>query len=371
MGEISREDKISALQLFRSENVGPKAYGQLVRMYGSAAKALEHVEAHALKGGKKITLLARDRAEKELKDIENYGAHLVVKGEDAYPELLAATHDAPPLLTVLGNKAALKQKAIAIVGARNASVNGSKFAAKLAGDLGSAGFMVVSGLARGIDTAAHHGALPTGTVAVLAGGIDHIYPKQNTALYKEIVAHNGAIIAELPFGAAPQAQHFPRRNRIISGLARATIVVEAGVRSGSLITARLAGEQGREVCAVPGFPGDPRAEGPNKLLKQGATLIETAEDVIEALTYIREERFFESGQDYEPEPLVYHEEATEEIRDKLLDLLSNAPLEIDSLIEAASITPEAAHVALLELELAGKLTRHPGNRVSALLSEAI
>jgi DNA processing protein len=270
----------------------------------------------------------------------------------------------------MGNLDILSNPAVAIVGARNASANGARFTRQLAADLGAAGLTVVSGLARGIDTAAHQGSLATGTAAVLGGGIDVVYPPENRDLYAQI-AEKGAIIAEQPAGTEPRARHFPRRNRIIAGLAYATVVTEAARRSGSLITARMALEQGREVFAVPGFPADPRAQGPNQLIKQGAQLCEGAADVIEAVSpqlanTVRRRVLSDSGADSsgaahpEPDP-----GELSEARGLIAAKLSPAPTDLDELLRQTQLTPAVLLTILLEMELAGRLTRHPGNRVSA------
>ncbi|MFT5540292.1 MAG: DNA processing protein, partial [Alphaproteobacteria bacterium] len=281
---MNAAERLNRLRLIRSENVGPITFRQLMHRFGNAAAALDALPDLAKRGGAKrtIRLCSPGKAERELAALTQAGGQLIALGEASYPAPLAALPDAPPILSVRGDPQFLTQRIIAMVGARNGSANGVRFAEKLARDLGAAGFIIASGLARGLDAAAHRGALKSGTIAVVAGGVDVNYPRENTALYHDIVAR-GAVISEQPWGMQPTARHFPHRNRIVSGLALGTVVVEATLRSGSLITARLAGEQGREVLAVPGNPLDPRSQGTNGLIRDGATLIQGADDVLEAL----------------------------------------------------------------------------------------
>jgi len=366
---LTDAEKIDWLRLLRSEGVGPVTFFHLVRFYGGAAKALAALPELARRSGRKAPIrvgTAAD-AERELAAVRRAGAALLGWLEPAYPVPLAAIEDAPPLLTVRGNIAFLSERNIAMVGARNASANGRALAEAIARDLGKAGFVVPSGLARGIDAAAHEGALATGTVAVLAGGIDVCYPPEHRALF-DAVAAQGALVAELPPGTEPLARHFPRRNRIISGLAEGVVVIEAALRSGSLITARLAGEQGREVFAVPGSPLDPRCHGSNNLIRQGAALTESAEDVLRAL----------SGRRISPAPamalaepdlapLVPPAEAdSDKARTLLIEHLSPSPTAVDELVRQTDLPPALVASALLELELAGRIERHPGNRVARL-----
>ena len=281
-GEIDGNERLARLRLARSESVGPITYRQLLAHCGSACAAIEALPALARRGGRRraIRLCPEAEAEAELAAFQERDGRILTRGEPGYPEALDATEDAPPVIGLLGDPALLERPAMAIVGARNASANGRRIAKQLAAELGSAGFVIVSGMARGIDAAAHEGALASGTIAVLAGGADVVYPRENQALYEKILSQ-GLLIGELPLGTTPQARHFPRRNRIISGLARGVLVVEAAPRSGSLITARLALDQGRELFAVPGSPLEPRARGCNALLRDGAAhLVESAEDVM-------------------------------------------------------------------------------------------
>ncbi len=354
------------LRLTRSENVGPKTFFDLIGFYGSVGSVLEAMPELAKRGGKKaIKILSRADAEKEMAEVGKIGATIITLNDKSYPKLLKEIGDPPPVITVRGNLELLNRDAVAVVGARNASLNGCHFASKLAGDLGREGYIVISGLARGIDTSAHRAAVETGTVAVIAGGIDNVYPKENEKLYDEI-AEKGAIISELAFGAAPQPKNFPQRNRIISGMTLGTVIVEAAMKSGSLITARLALEQGREVFAVPGHPADPRCHGPNKLIKEGAGLVESAADIIQALKSQRPGLFAEK-----PEPsfillstLLPSVAAVEDARGKVVEILSHAPTAVDDIIRATALPVGIVMTVILELELAGKIQRSTGNKVA-------
>ncbi len=371
LAEDPRAGRIAFLRLIRSENVGPITCRRLVAQFGGAAAALEALPELARKGGRRrpIRLCPRDEAERALDALEALGARVLTLADPDYPSALAAIDDPPPVLSVLGDPALPSRRSIAIVGARNASANGRRFAKRLAADLGRAGLVVTSGLARGIDTAAHEGSLDSGSVAVLAGGPDVVYPRENAALYQEL-RERGAVVSEMPAGLVPQARHFPRRNRLISGLSLGVLVVEAAPRSGSLITARLALEQGREVFAVPGSPLDPRARGCNHLIRQGAVLTESAEDVLEVLGGFLAERRIrpdpppgaapeapESGPEGAPD-------AASEARVIVKQLLGPSPVLLDEVARQAQLSAAMVNRVLLELELAGRVVRHPGNRVS-------
>ena len=362
-------DTLNWLRLARAENVGPITFYRLLEIYGTAEKALNALPELSRRGGRKKPLTAPPMAaiEQEYERLQKMGGTIIAAHDEAYPLALAAIDDAPPVISIIGNIKLFDQSCIAMVGARNASINGRKFSEKLARDLGQSELCVVSGLARGIDTAAHTGALKTGTIAVVAGGIDVIYPEENKKLYDAICAE-GLIIAESPLGVPPVAQSFPRRNRIVSGLSKGVIVIEATLRSGSLITARLAGEQGRDVYAVPGHPLDPRAEGPNHLIREGATLIRSAEDVLEALrnfsgTTLREHTH---RQTYTPMPPENVMEDIENAQEIILSALSFTPLGVDELVRTCNLSIPAVQMTLLELELAGRVKRHHGNRISLL-----
>lgn len=372
-GNADTAEKLAWLRLIRAENVGPVSFYRLVEAYGSAAKAIEKIPALAARGGRSKPLIIPSAAvvEKEYEGLRKIGGDIVTAAEEHYPLALSALDDAPPVLSYIGDPRLLNKSCIAMVGARNASLNGKKFAEKLARDLGKAGQVVVSGLARGIDTAAHTGALDTGTIAVVAGGIDIVYPPENQKLY-EAIRERGLIVAESPLAQQPFAQSFPRRNRIVSGLSAGVVVVEATMRSGSLITARLAGEQGRDVFAVPGHPLDPRAEGPNHLIREGAQLVRSADDILEhMLSFNRTKGFSDSAaNDFIVPPLHTDDDPQmfDEARDAVLSVLSTTPVAIDDLIREGGLTVALAQTVLLELELAGRVQRLPGNRV-ALLTE--
>jgi DNA processing protein len=394
------EEWLARLRLARTRHVGPVAFRLLLARCGSARAALAALPELARRGGgQRLDPPSRAAAERERAAAARLGAQILVWGDAAYPRLLAAAEDAPVALVCLGAPARLADRCVAIVGARNASANGQRFASDLAAELVAAGLVVVSGLARGIDTAAHRGAGPAATVAVQAGGVDIVYPPENAALHAAIAGGGGAIVAELPPGTRPLAHHFPRRNRIVSGLSEAVVVVEAGLRSGSLITARLALDQGREVLAVPGFPLDPRAAGPNALLRDGAGLALSATDVLAALPAARplparplvarsptadpnradpnrgesaraDPRATGSGpgrSQAAPAPVAAEialEDQAPGMSQTLLDLLGAAPTPVDELLRRCNVAPASAQLALLELELAGRVHRHSGNRVS-------
>mgnify|MGYP001176427727 CR=1 FL=1 len=367
---LSKTERLERLRLARSENVGPVTFHQLLSHYGSAASALDALPELAARGGrtKRIQIMSQAAAEREWSAVEKIGGRILFCGETEFPPLLAVTEPPPPLIAVLGHPHLLHQKTLAMVGSRNASATGMRLAATLARELGEAGYVIVSGLARGIDTAAHKAALATGTAAVLGCGLDIIYPEQNAGLYAAI-RDQGVLISEMPLGAQPQARAFPRRNRLISGLCRAVIVVEAALRSGSLITARFANEQGRDVFAVPGSPLDPRARGANGLLKQGAALIETAEDVLAALETVRtldapmREPVSSDFTAAQP-PAIPEPDDTD--RRRLLDCLSATPTEIDEIIRHTGLPASTVNIMVLELDLAGRLEHDIGQKVSLI-----
>jgi len=311
-------------------------------------------------GGKAPALATRDAAEREIARVEKLGARFLAVGQGFYPRLLAELDDAPPLLIAKGNLGLLDSQSVAIVGARNASAAACRFARGLAHDLGQSGIVVVSGLARGIDSAAHDGALDTGTIGVIAGGIDVFYPPENRAR-QDALYERGLVLAEMPPGTEPRARHFPYRNRIIAGISSGTVVVEAAPRSGSLITARLAAEAGREVMAVPGSPLDPRAQGCNQLIRDGATLVQNASDVIEAIRPFQSQvRSASTRYDHQPEDMVDGEDVLASVE----ALLGPSPAPVDEIIRLSGATSGAVQMALLELDLAGRLDRHAGNKVS-------
>jgi DNA processing protein len=359
---LSADQRADWLRLIRAENVGPRTFRALLDRYGAAAAALRALPGLARLGGRgSLHIPTRDEVEAEIAAATAIGVRFIALGEPEYPPRLREIDDAPPLLAVRGKCDLLVRPAVAVVGARNASMAGMRFARSLARGLGEAGFAVVSGLARGIDSAAHRGSLATGTIAVLAGGHDKPYPPEHAELLQEIVA-TGVAIGEMPLGWEPRAHDFPRRNRIIAGIALGVVVVEAAERSGSLITARLALEQGREVFAVPGSPIDPRAQGTNRLLKQGATLVSSAADVVEVLTPILDRP--ESPRISEPERTTAAANADDALRGRILELLGPAPVPVDDLVREARTPAATVQIVLLELELAGRLQRHGGGLVS-------
>ena len=346
------------LRLARTENVGPVTFDQLITRFGEAALALAALPDLARRGGRAGLKVATEvQAETELAAGEALGARLICACEPDFPQALAALDPPPPVLWTRGNVELLDRKTVAVVGARVASAAGQRFARGLAAELGGLCHVVVSGMARGIDAAAHEGSLPTGTVAVLGGGIDDVYPPEHRSLYDRI-AESGCVVSESEPGRTAVARDFPRRNRIIAGLSRAVVVVEAEFRSGSLITARLANEMGREVLAVPGSPLDPRAKGTNDLIRQGAAICEGAEDVVRALETLHGFR--------EPERTPFAgpaAEPDERLRERLADLLSPTPVSRDELVRAAQAPAPAVFAALMELALAGRAELLPGGMV--------
>ena len=371
---LSDAERLDWLRLIRTENVGPVTFFRLLEQCGSAQRALQFLPEMARRGGRTAPLRvpAKADAEREIAANARIGARLLAACEPDYPEALAAIDDAPPLISVLGNAHLLGKRAVAIVGARNASLNGRRFTQQLARELAEAGLVVVSGMARGIDTAAHEGALSGGTVAVLAGGADVVYPEENEPLYRRLKAE-GASVAECAVGTQPQARHFPRRNRLISGIALGVVVVEAAHKSGSLITARFALEQGREVFAVPGSPMDPRCQGPNALIRQGATLVESAADVIEALAHLTRSPLSERAQGdlfQAPPPAALiappDEDELARARPLILESLGPSPVPVDELIRGCQLSPAIIHTVVLELELAGRVERRPGNQINLI-----
>ncbi len=367
----SDADLLDWLRLIRSQNIGPHTFWDLLSRYGTAADALHALPEIASRAGRrgKLKLASLHDAQQEYEKLHAYGARLVPCGDPAYPSLLAQVEAPPPLLTVLGNAAIAGARSIGIVGARNASASGRKMAAMMAEGLGRQGVTIISGLARGIDTQAHIASLATGTVAVTAGGIDVIYPRENKDLHTQI-STSGAVVTEMPFGAEPLARYFPRRNRLISGMSAGVIVIEAAIRSGSLITARFALEQGRDVFAVPGSPLDQRARGTNELIRNGATLVQSAEDVLDEI----EARFSEPDQPYlfaaaadthpasVPETAAYNDD---QARKAVTELLSSSPVDIDDIARLSGLPVSRVLGIIMELEIAGRALRHPGSRVSA------
>lgn len=362
---LTDRQRMDWLRLARSENVGPRTFRELINLYGSAAAALEALPDLSRRGGgRTIRVATLAEVEQEMARATAMGVRFVALGERDYPDRLRRTSSAPPLIALRGDMTCLARPMIGLVGSRNASIAGIKMAAILARGLGEAGFTTVSGLARGIDTAAHEASIATGTVAVLAGGHDCIYPAENEPLLIRLLA-SGVALSEMPMGHEPRARDFPRRNRLIAGLALGVIVVEAAERSGSLITARMALEENREVFAVPGSPLDPRAEGANRLLKQGATLVTGVDDVLAVLTPILDNPADPPDLE-EDETRLDAADPGDDGRSRILALLGPVPVTIDDVVRASGLGVAAVRVALLELELAGRLQRDPGGRVSLL-----
>lgn len=399
---LTDEQRLDWLRLIRSENVGPRTFRALINQFGGAAAALDALPDLARRGGRLLLKVAtRAEAEKEMAAAARLGARFVAMGEPEYPKTLQAFDTAPPLIAVRGQADVLSKPCVAMVGSRNASAAGLTFTERLSRQLGDAGYVVVSGLARGIDTRAHRATLETGTVAVLAGGHDRIYPSENEALLHAILEHGGTVVSEMPFGWEPRGRDFPRRNRIVSGLSYGVVVVEAARRSGSLITARFALEQGREVFAVPGSPLDPRAEGTNDLIREGATLCASlahVTDVLEPLITSGGPRPDASAE--EPTPSAGSEELWDELDlsafglpeigrapvglvtpdhgpaygrndaqeagANVISLLGPSPIAIDDLARQSGLPIRVVQMVLLELEIAGRLERHGGNAVSLL-----
>jgi DNA processing protein len=359
------EDTLPAvLRLCRTAGIGPITFFQLIQRFGNATRALEALPELARRGGKAKPFVAtsHEDALKEIEATQAFGARLVVYGSPEYPKGLLHIPDAPPVISIIGNSQLWQDTPlVAMVGARNASANGCQFAQKLARELGQRGVVVVSGLARGIDSFAHRGALAHGTIGVIAGGIDTIYPPENTSLFEQM-REQGAIISEQPFGGLPYAGSFPGRNRIIAGMSLGTLVVEASPKSGSLITARFALEYGREVLAIPGSPLDPRARGGNQLIKQGAAMIETVDDIMQAIT--QTPHFSETPRTtYASEHAREASINNEELQTLVLEKLGATAVLVDELIEQCQTPAGDVLTVLLELELAGRLRRSAGNKV--------
>ncbi len=370
VAELTAAGRLACLRLIRSENVGPVTFRELVNHYGGAENALAAIPDLARRGGRRssIKLCPVDKAQAELEAADKAGARPVFTVEPGYPHRLAAIDVPPPLIYVKGRQELLGAPSIGIVGARQASAAGLKLTRMFASQLGQANLVIVSGLARGTDGAAHEAALQSGTVAVLAGGVDVIYPPEHEALHVSI-AENGCIISEMPCGFRPRGQDFPRRNRLISGISLGVLVIEAARRSGTLVTARFAAEQGREVFAIPGHPLDPRAEGTNQLLKNGATLVTQATDILEALeplTGLGRRAFREIASlppTPPPAPLPVGEPSSND-REAVLSALGPAPVDIDELMRSTNLSVPAIRAILIELDLAGRIERHGQGLVS-------
>ena len=354
-------DGLARLRLIRTVSVGPVTYRQLIRRFGSPQAAIDAIPDLARRGGGRTPFIpSLADVEREADRVAALGARYLFNGRDRYPALLSEADDAPPALIAAGDLSLLDRPTVAMVGARNASAAAVRFARQLAYDLAMLGHVVVSGLARGIDTAAHQGALATGTIGVVAGGLDIFYPPENEALQRDMMTR-GLVLSEQPPGTEPHARHFPSRNRIIAGLAQGTVVVEAAPKSGSLITARLAADYGRDVMAVPGSPLDPRAQGCNQLIREGATLVQSAADVAEALGPFGQHHVAAPAPDF---AAAASGDIGDQERRIIITLLGPSPVAIDELVRQSGMPPAAIHIILLELELGGRLARHAGARVS-------
>jgi len=361
--ELSFTERRDWLRLIRTQNVGPVSFRDLINRYGDATAALEALPSLIRK--KEIRPPRPDQVEAEMEYAESMGVRLICAIEPDYPAYLRALDPPPPVISVLGRLDVMHRPCVAIIGSRNASAIGQRFANSLAAELGQAGYTIVSGLARGIDSAAHAGSLESGTIAVLGGGVDHIYPRENAELHAQII-QSGAIISESPMGYRASARDFPRRNRIISGLSKGVVVIEAAERSGTLITARYALEQNREVMAAPGSPLDPRTKGCNRLIRQGAHLIETAEDVVAVLETLRPLDLEEPKPPYESAPFdpLRAESEISKAKQIIRGLLSPTPTPRDDIIRASKIPVQIASAALLEMELNAETLVEPDGRVS-------
>ena len=393
--KLSEQQLIDWLRLIRTEGIGPRTFLSLVNHYGGAAEALRALpELSRKRGGHAVTVTSHAESEKEIEAVRRFGARFIARGEAEYPKALAVVDSAPPLLCMIGPVNLAAQPLVSIVGSRNASLAGLKMAERLSNGLGRAGFGVVSGLARGIDTRAHEASLSTCAIAVVAGGLDQLYPEENRYLFDQLVA-KGAVVSEMPFGWKPRGRDFPRRNRIVSGLSLGTIVVEAARKSGSLITARFANEQGREVFSVPGSPLDPRAEGPNDLIREGATLTRDVHDVLDALNPLVGSDFSnaiinDSAGEAREEPLWdetdwlgtgikptvgpadppfdgWEEGPAKSSRERVLALLTMAPVDPDDLARATGMSIRELNLVLFDLETDGFAERQLGGTVTAKL----
>ncbi|PVE51821.1 DNA-processing protein DprA [Rhizobium rhizogenes] len=372
---LTEKQKLSWLRLIRSDNIGPVTFRDLINHFGSAEAALDALPDLSRRGGAarspRIATLAQ--AEREMETATRFGARFVGIGEPDYPPALREIDGAPPLIAMKGSSATVIQPSLGIVGSRNASINGAKFAAMLARQCGQAGYTIASGLARGIDAASHAASLSTGTVAMLAGGLDKPYPPENFRLLDDIYANGGATISEMPFGWEPRARDFPRRNRLIAGVSLGVLIVEAAERSGSLITARLAGDFGRLVFAVPGSPLDSRCHGTNRLIKDGATLVTEAADILDALSPMMEPRLdlqHVVREDTGDQPISQTgDRAGDKERAILAEALGPSPVETDDIIRHTGLPAATVYLLLLELDIAGKLNRHSGGRISMIMAD--
>lgn len=365
---MTEQEKINWLRLARTETIGPITFHRLMARYKTATKVLDILPT--LSKNKPIKIYSMVDAEAEINALQKIGGRMIYAGDKDYPVMLSSQEDAPPVLSIIGSSDLFQKQSVAIVGSRNASINGRKLAHKMARDLGEKNITITSGLARGIDTSAHEGSLTTGTIAVVAGGVDVVYPRENTELYQKI-CEGGAVISECALGTQPIARHFPKRNRIVAGLSVGTVVIEANLKSGSLITARMAAEMGRDVMAAPGFPLDPRSEGTNSLIRDGATLVRNAEDVMEQIDSF----LTKNTKKYAPpeqsdmgffEDIGNDNYDSGKLQDIIFPQLSHSPVSVDEIIRLCHVSIAEAQGVLLEMELDGTIQRLPGNRVCLL-----
>jgi len=366
--KTSPQEKIDWIRLSRSQNISRNTFFNLLEFFGNITDALNNAEQFSIKGGlkKPIKIYSENKAKEELENCQRIGADIITFIDPEYPKLLREISDSPPILTIRGNASLLGKDIIAIVGPRNASINGCKFAEKIAKELGHADLVIVSGMARGIDTVAHKNSLATGTIAVVAGGIDYIYPAENKELYYKII-ESGVVISEIAYGTLPRGGNFPQRNRIISGLSIGVVVVEASLRSGTLITARFAAEQNRDVFAVPGSPFDPRAQGTNRLIKQGAKLVEGINDILEEINHLKALKDYElEFKDKDVMNFIGFQEhfpddgEIEEARKLIMQKISYVPIFIDEITAALQISARITNIVCIQLELANKIENSNG-----------
>ncbi len=370
--QLTDDQRLDWLRLIRSDRIGPATFSALLGHFGSAAAAIEAAPELAKRGGRAIRICPVDAAQREMDELDRLGARLIAISENDYPPLLVHIDGPPPLIAVRGNAAIFSRPTIAIVGSRNASITGVKIAKSLARDLGGQGYAIASGLARGIDAAAHEASLEGGTIAVLAGGLNRIYPPGNVRLAQAIVDNGGAHLSEMPIGWEPRARDFPRRNRLVSGLSLAAVIVEAAARSGSLITARLAGEQGRLVFAVPGSPLDPRSVGANRLIRDGAHIVTDVNDIITEIAPMLGQPAVQISP-IEETPSAKGPSAPEPAdsdRERVVAALGPTPVDLDDIVRFTELPPATIHYLLLELDLAGRIARHAGGRVSLVMHQS-
>ena len=364
---MTDRETLNALRLIRTSQIGPVTYSMLIARYGIASDAISAVPQLAKRHGRPLKICSIAEAEAIISQSEAVGATMICKGAQAYPKRLMAFDDAPVILFAKGHLSLLQKEMIAIVGARNASLNGMNLTAQWAKELGKAGFVILSGLAKGIDRASHIGSLPTGSITISGCGIDVVYPRENSDLY-ELMIQSGLIVTEYPPGTAPSPRHFPARNRIIASLAKGILVTEAVIQSGSLITAREGAERGAEIMAIPGSPTDPRALGANQLIKDGAHLISKTEDILKIMqSPLSEPRYYKPA--FQPNDLAkIDDEMIQKLAHEIMKIITIEPVDIDELVRQCHVSANVIQIALLELELAGRISRLSGNRVCKLIN---